>query len=397
MVSRAFWLILAWLMWGGVLRADPPLDVSVINTPVLGVRLAGLNPLAGKAEDGEEPPKGVFVERVMEESPIWREYPNVQEGSVVTSVSGKRISSHAELHEIVQASKPDELLRLGHCDVLLDTKGRLRWRAEKELSVAVMTRGQLALRMMKAEKDDFLTEWTKIDLLRFSPGRELEQVPEDLRIEYRVKNGKPFNLIWMVSLRGDFWTFVETISVKVGETIYKLNVETEREVLGSGVVDEFMQGEATGEGLRMIQDVAFGKGEVAILFQGPTKRVAKPMTATGREILRTTAMAYVQAGGLDLLPVGSQLRPVPEPPGKPRQERVELDVVPRWLQPEPVAEAPKVIDPEKAAASQYALSRQYRKIDKPQKVREVLEKLVRDYPDTEAGKVAARELKVLKK
>lgn len=274
--------------------ADPPYIYPDISKRFIGVQVATKEEAQKRFEFSKPPSrKGVFVTMLAPGSAL----ENLPDGSIITKVNSKPIDTPEKFVEAVQSAPADFPIELEILRSMKNSKNRLYWESPKKLQAKPMTYGSWTTELTSRTKDDFLNEWIE---MRSELTENLQTTDLKLKIEL-VKNDIG-NLYWFTSYHGEFWIFVESLSIRVGDAIYKFEVNPVRTVLKDATVLESCFLAADEKSFNMIRDVAFGTGEVAVAFHGRNKTIAEPMSESGRTMFQLMSLSYIERGGDGLKP-----------------------------------------------------------------------------------------------
>jgi len=290
--TRLVGLALVTLIGWREVSAEPPYTYPDVSKRFVGVQVTTKEEAQKRFTFSRQPArKGVFVVSVVPGAAV----DDVTVGSVITKVGGKAVDTPEEFVEAVQSAPADLPIDIDVLRSMVNPKKQLYWLSSKKIQAKPMTYGSWTTELTTRTKDNFLNEWIEMqsDLIQGLPS-------SDLRLSIELVKNDIGKLYWSISYRGDFWIFVESISIRVGDAMHKFDVKAVRTVLNDASVLETCSAAADDKALNMIRDVAFGTGEVAVAFNGRSKTVAEPMSENGRMLFQLMALSYMERGGKGL-------------------------------------------------------------------------------------------------
>lgn len=291
-ITDVFLIALSLGVCGTPSFADPPYDYPDVSRRFVGVQVGTKEDIESQVTFVRPPSrKGVFVMSMTPGAPV----EDLPMGSIISKVNSTPVDSKIEFFEAIKAAPADLPIELEVSRTAYNKKKRMYWTSPNKIKAKPMTYGSWTTALTERRQDTFLNEWIE---LRADLAENLRESDLQLKIEL-TKNGIG-RLYWRVAYKGNGSLFINSVSIRVGDSIHTFDVEPIRNMRGTATVIEICSVAADAKGFQMIRDVAFGTGEVAVAFHGQSKTTAEPMTENGRRMFQVMALAYMERGGKGL-------------------------------------------------------------------------------------------------
>jgi len=266
------------VLGGRFAKADKPYEVPDLSAVFLGGTWVTPDRFLKEYNDRQvagKPRAGVVMLRAYPTGPL----KDVPPFSIVSKIGATAVTDPENIRPVISELKPGVPVKLTVAAAGINQKGQLYWALPKPVNITPVTYGEWVDSVTEVAQDKFLDRWVRAVL----PGEFLSEphVSCSLRIKVDAK-GQPLKMQWTVTYTSSDWVFANSVTVRVGDSKYRFSGNFGRTVGDSGRVWESLSMDADAEVLAMIEDVAFGQGEVAILFEGRTESGAQRLTDAQR-------------------------------------------------------------------------------------------------------------------
>jgi len=233
----------------------------------------------------------------------------VSHGDLVTKIDGKLLDSIDTAKGILSGLQLNTKVTVELSDFYRNSKGQGVWRGTRKVEVNVIRFGEGVASLVNSWKTDFLEQWRGVDrstpLITAVSQQQLRDSGEIVGIptfQYQVKDGKAEVPTLMFSYLGDDHINCKKVSIKVGGAIHEFDVKGSTPKLSNLMWSQVFAVPVEGKVKDAVLDLAFGKGEAAIMLHDEDEEEVKtePVERIVRSLIAVGVIGYNEDGGENL-------------------------------------------------------------------------------------------------